>query len=259
MRLSPYPAQEKKWRSVVCQFYKTTLSLYPKNFRSQFSLEMNAVFEEALGEQIQLGWVSILLFLGRELFETPISALNQHFAIKATSIKSYLDIIFAYTLGFILLGLIDLMHATTLQNEIQGYIVNLVIYMTIGGLIGLTVGIITVPRKKTLFSLCGMVCFLTCFVFPDFIGSIFLLVLVLAIRYWRRALRLAVYGTLSLLVGFMANRISAALLQSYLFHSPTQALPQTGPAMVLIPLLITGFSLGILLGGVAPKSSTVKA
>jgi len=263
MRRSTYLPQEKKWRNTICQFYQTSLSLYPKRFRYQFGFEMSEVFEEALDEQVKQGWASFLLFLGREFIETPISALHQHFLIKASWFMTYLNIIFAYTLGFFLLGLMEILNTTSFQNDIQGYMANLLNHLIVGGLGGLTVGIIIAPHKKTLFALGGIFCLLVPIIFPGRANLIFYFliyfVLFLAIRNWIGLLRLAGYGLLALLVGFFVNRFIAALVQSYLYHSPTQILSQTGAAMVLIPFLITGLSLGILLGGIKPKSSMVKA
>ena len=255
----PRLSHEKKWRSTICQFYQTCLFLYPKNFRRQFGFEMSGVFEEALDEQIQQGWPFILLFLGREILETPISAMKEQFAIKATWVKSYLDILFVYTLGFISLGLIIILNATNFQNEILRSIVNLLSKMLVGGMGGLTVGIIIAPHKKTLFALWGLICLFTFITFPGVAFYIFLLVVGWTIRSWRDLFRLAGYGMVVLLVGFFTHRLTAALVQNFLFHSPTQILSQTGPAMVLIPFLITGITLGILLGRVAPKRVTLKA
>jgi hypothetical protein len=259
MFLSQHLIHQIKWRNVVCRFYKTSLCLYPKNFRFRFGPEMIAVFEDALDDRIHQGWVAILLFLVHEIIETPISALGQHLAMKANRVKNYLDILIVYTLGFILLGLIIILSATNFQNEIQRSILNLLIKMLVGGMVGLTVGIIIAPHKKTLFALCGMICLFASVTFPGLAFYIFLFVVGWTIRSWRDLFRLAVYGILVLVVGFFTHRLTAALVQSFLFHSPTQILSQTGPAMVLLPLLITGITLGILLGGIVPIRISVKA
>jgi hypothetical protein len=96
-----------------------------------------------------------------------------------------------------------------------------------------------------------MVCVPIVLAFPMIWVNFYWLGLALVILNWRRLLRVTGYGMLACLVGLLANQVSAALLQSCLYHSPTQALAQTGPAMVLLPLFASGISLGILFAGIS--------
>jgi hypothetical protein len=260
MHVHPPELHGRFWRWIASGAYQASLFLYPKSFRCRFGSEMAAVFEEALDEKAQNGFLAILFFLGRELIEAPISILKQHCVINTIRARTCFNLILAFTLGFGLLGLIDLFHETNSSVGILGYLVNLFNNIIAGGLGGLAIGVILAPHMKAFFALCGMVGCLLLFIFPNPVAScIFYFVLGLVFWNWRGLLRLAGFGSLALLVALFMNRLSAALVQSYIFHSPSQTFAQTGISMILIPYLVEGIFLGIFFGGMAPESLAVKA
>ena len=79
----------------------------------------------------------------------------------------------------------------------------------------------------------------------------------------RHIIRLTTWGSLALTGGFMLNRLSAALIQSYLVQSPTQDFIQTGwtgiLAYLIVPYLLEGMLLGILTCGIAKRKFALKA
>jgi len=255
MSRRPRTTPDHSWRRIVRWFYQVILSLYPASFRHQFGLEMEAVFEDAVGERIRQGWIPVFLFIGRELLETPASALKQRFRNHEKAIGAYFQIMFSFGLGFLLLGWIDLLNASSIRTEAQNFFLNLFLFLVIGGVSGLSVGIILSPDRKTMFTLFGVVCFVLPVIIPGLAVHVIFLIVCLAVWKLRNILRLAGYSALAGLIGFVANRLSASLVQSYLFHSPTQSLAQTGPGMVLIPFLVTGLTVGMLFGNIARKTS----
>lgn len=260
MRIPQQAGQCQTGRRIATWVYQSSLAFYPECFRNRFGSEMAWVFEEALDEQAQKGWPSTLAFLGREFIEVPVSIIIQHFLFKKFWLQSYLKVILAFTFGFSLLGLMELLLNSADRTGIPRYLMVLTTTIVAGGLAGLSFGIILTPNLKKILSLCGMAVFLLLWIFPNFlVGCSFYLILGITLWSRRDLLRLAAYGSLALVVAFFVNRLSAALVQSYVFHSPSQALAQTGPTMILIPYLCVGLSLGLLLGRIAPQQAALKA
>jgi len=286
MRVHPEEWQGNTWRNIASWIYMASLGMYPKTFFDRFGSEMNDVFKEALDEHAQKGILNTILFIVRELIETPISIFNQHLSVKSFLVQAFPINIIAFTFGFTLLGLIDVMKYSLNLAWIQGGLINFLILIFIGGLFSLAIGSILDPRRKYLFALCGAVGFLLAntlvkqaffWVFPDaFIapgigvnflipflspiltGSVFGLFIGVASGNWRGLLRWTSLGSVALLAGFFVNRLSAALLQSFLFHSPNQDITQIGIGGLMIPYLLEGMLLGILFGGITQRRISVR-
>jgi len=246
-------------QAAVCRLYRSGLRLYPKDFREQFAVEMTDVFSQALDVHIRLGTFTAFCFLAREFIDTPLCALRRFFLSRAGAIKTYLIVIFLYSVSFTLLGLFNLIQASHSLTSVQVQIVIRLGHAVICGLGGLTVGILLHPRRQITFAALGMCFSLVHFLFPSL--AIELLICGAGVIVMKKAyfLRLAGYGTLILFVGWFVNRLAAALVQSYVFHSPTQLLSQTGPAMVWLPFAVTGVMLGVLMGRIGVKARPVNA
>jgi len=286
MRVSPEEWQGNTWRNIASWIYQASLCMYPKSFFDRFGSEMNEVFKEALDEHSRKGFLNTILFIVRELIETPISILNQHLSVKSFWVQPFPINIMAFTFGFTLLGLIDVLKNSLNLIWIQGGLINFLILIFIGGLFSLAIGSILDPRRKYLFALCGAVGFLLAntpvkqvyfrvfpdafiapgigvnflipFLYPILTGSVFGLFIGVASGNWRGLLRWTSLGSLALLAGFFVNRLSAALMQSFLFHSPNQDIAQIGIGGLMIPYLLEGFLLGILFGGITQRRISVK-
>ncbi|MCE5208347.1 MAG: hypothetical protein LLG42_08555 [Chloroflexi bacterium] len=247
---------------------------------------MKEIFLEAFEEKTQQGLWYILLFLIRELIDAPISILNQHLVTKSFWVQPYPMNIFAFMFSFSLVGLLNVWNTLQTFTGIQGYLINLLSLAIAGGVIGLAIGCTLDPRKKILFTLCGTVGFIQAntfvqqglfsifpyafttpgegiyfllpFLFPIVEGGVFGLFIGLASRNWHSLLRFSGLGSLALFTGFFVNRLSAALMQSYLFHSATQSVAQTNIIGFFIPYLLEGAIMGTLFGGVTKKYISVR-
>ncbi len=268
------------WRATASRVYRMGLSLYPKAFRERFGAEMHEIFLEALDECAHQGAWNALQFVGREIIETPGSILEQHLARKTFWTKPYPINLLAFTLGFLLLGLIDTGINAMVLDGSSGYSIYLLSVLAVGGCGGLAIGAALNAPKKLQFAICGAAGFLLAhtlvqqmffrffpdaflapgtgigflipFLYPFLQGSIFGLLIGLATRSWRATLRFVTAGGLALLAGFFVRRLSAALVQSFMFHSPTQDIVQTGTAgllfFIVIPCLLEGALLGMIFG-----------
>ncbi|MCL4562534.1 MAG: hypothetical protein M1281_18220 [Chloroflexi bacterium] len=291
METQPDSRPENIYQTAATWWYRAILRLYPPSFRRRFGTEMKGVFEEALDEHTRNGPLEVALFLGREVIETPLSILDQHLAAKSFWVRPYPINLLAFTLGFTLLGLIDVWNASQGLTGIRGCLVNLLSLVFAGGTGSLAIGSILNPNRKSLFILCGAVGFLLAntlmkqiylgifpdaftapgsgisflvpFLFPLLIGSIFGLFVGIANRSWRSLIRFTGWGGLALLAGFFVNRLSAALMQSYLFPSSLHGLAPAGSgwsfAYLVIPSLLEGMLLGALFGKITQRDVTVAA
>ena len=286
MRVHPKNWSENIWRKFISRIYLASLSLYPKIFKDSFGSEMNDVFREAFAEQAQKGPLHTIIFIGREMIEAPVCILNQHLEEKSFWVQPFPLNILAFTFGFILLGLHDVLKYALNLVWMQGWLINILCLIFIGAIVSLAIGSILNPRKKHLFALCGAIGFLLAntlvqqgylrifpdaflapgiglgflipFLLPILIGSVFGLFIGAATGNWHGVFRWTVWGGLALFAGFIINRLSAALMQSYLFHSPTQDIVLMGIGGFLIPYLLEGMLLGFLFGGITKRRITVR-
>ncbi len=291
METHPESRSENIYKSAASRFYRAILGLYPLSFRRRFGSEMNEVFREALEEHARKGPVEVVLFLGREWVEAPMSILKQHLALASFGMQPYLVNILAFALGFILLGLVDVGNEFKDLIGIQGYLISLLSLAFAGGIGGLAIGSILDPRRKSLFAVCGAVGFLLAntlvgqmyfevfpdaflapqsgvyflipFLYPLLTGSVFGLFIGAANRNWRSLLRFTALGSTAMLAGFFVNRLSAALMQSFLFPSALHGLAPAGSgwsfAYLMIPALLEGMLLGALFGRITQRGLAVKA
>jgi hypothetical protein len=285
MRVHPKEWHRNTWQNIASRIYQASLCMYPKSFFDRFGSEMNEVFKEALDEHAQKGLLYTLLFIVRELIETPISILNQHLSVKSFRVQPFSINIMAFTFGFALLGLIEILKNSLNFIWIQGGLINFLILTFIGGLFSLAIGTILDPRRKYLFALCGAFGFFLAntlvkqvyfWVFPDafsapgigvnllipflspiLTGSVFGFFIGVASGNSHGLLRWTSLGSLALLTGFFVNCFSAALMQSFLFHSPYQDIAHIGIGGLIIPYLLEGILLGILLGGITQRRISV--
>jgi hypothetical protein len=289
MQVHPEEEHRNTWFRIASWIYRTGLCLYPKSFRKRFGTEMNEVFKEALVEHTQKGSLHTCLFLGREMIEVPISILNQHLAAKSFWEQPYTINILAFTFGFTLLGLNEVLDFYQVLNGSQIYLLNLLGYLLIGEMGGLAIGSIDHHRRK-FFALNGAagfliantlgaqlyfrifpdaftttrsgIYFLIPFLYPILTGSIFGFFLGIANRNWRGLFRYTGIGSLVLFVGFFINRLSDALMQSYLFHSSFQGIVQTGSGSLFVylvlPYLLEGILVGTLFGRITQRSVPVE-
>ncbi len=290
MQVHPEEWHRNTWFRIASWIYLAGLCLYPKSFRKRFGAEMNEVFKEALVEHIQKGSLNTCLFLGRELIEAPISILNQHLAAKSFWGQPYPINILAFTFGFTLLGLNEVLNFYQVLNGFQIYLLNLLSYLLVGGVGGLAIGSIFDPQRRKLFAFSGAVGFLLAntlgtqlyfrifpdafttigngiyflipFLYPILTGSIFGFFLGIANRNWCGLFRYTGIGSLVLFVGFFVNRLSDALMQSYLFSSSFQGVVQTGSGSLFVylvlPYLLEGILVGTLFGGITQRSVPIK-
>lgn len=268
------------WRATASRVYRMGLSLYPKAFRERFGAEMHETFLEALDECAHQGTWNTLQLMGREIIETPGSILEQHLARKSFWTKPYPINLLAFTLGFLLLGLIDTGINAMVLDGSSGYSIYLLSVLAVGGCGGLAIGAALNAPKKPHFAICGAAGFLLAhtlvqqmffhffpnaflapgtgisfvipFLYPFLQGSVFGLLIGFATRNLHATLRFVTAGGLALLAGFFVRRLSAALVQSFMFHSPTQDIVQTGTAgllfFIVIPCLLEGALLGMIFG-----------
>jgi hypothetical protein len=285
----------EKWHQNICfsmatRIYRVGLCLYPKSFRKRFGTEMNDVFKEALVEHTLKGSLNTFLFLGRELIEAPMSILNQHLAVDSFWGQPYPINILAFTIGFTLLGINEVLNFYQTCNGFQIYLLNLLSYLLVGGLGGMAIGSAHDPHGKKLFAFNGAIGFLLAntlgtqlyirvfpdvftttgsgiyflipFLYPIYTGSIFGIFLGLANRNWHGLFRYTGIASLALFAGFIVNRLSDALMQSYLFHNSFQGIVQTGSVSLFIylvlPYLLEGVLLGTLFGGITQRNISVK-
>lgn len=290
MQIHPPKWHQNIFFSIVSGGYRFFLYLYPKGFRKRFGTEMNDVFTEALVEHTQKGSLHTCLFLGHELIEAPMSILNQHFAVDSFWGQPYPFNILAFAIGFTLLGLNEVINFYQILNGFIFYLFNSLSYLFVGGLGGMAIGVMHDPQKKKLFTFCGAAGFLVAntlgaqlynrvfpdaftapgngiyflipFLYPILIGSIFGLFLGLANGNWRGLFRYIGIGSLALFAGFFVNRLSDALMQSYLFHNSFQGILQTSSGnlfvYLMLPYLFEGILLGALFGGITQRSIPVK-
>ena len=284
MRVYPKMRPEDIWRKLASRLYLAGLSLYPLRFRDRFASEMHEVFKEALAEQARKGPVHTLIFIARELIEAPLSILDQHLDEKSFWVQPFPLNFLAFTFGFTLLGLQDVFKYDLNLVWMQGWLPSLLCLVFSGALISLAIGSILNPRKKHLFVLYGAAGFLLAntsvqqaylrvfpdaflvpgvgaeflipFLLPILIGSVFGLFIGTASGNWRGVLRWTGWGGLALLAGFIINRLSAALMQSYLFNSPTQDIVHFGLGGLLVPYLLEGMLLGCLFGRITKRGIT---
>jgi hypothetical protein len=221
--------------------------------------------------------------------QAPGSILNQHLAAESFWVQPYPINILAFTLGYTLFGMLDLLNYYQDANGIQYYILNLLSLLLVGGICSLAIGTILNPNKKILIAFSGAVGFLLAntlveqfflgffpnafaspgsgiyflipFIYPILTGSIFGLFIGIANWNWRSLFRYIGIGSLVFFTGYFVNRLSAALMQSFIFHSSLQDIAQTGTGSLflylVIPNLLEGLLIGTLFGGLTQRSASV--
>jgi hypothetical protein len=275
------------WRTIAFQLYQTGLALYPHLFRERFGSEMKGIFLDALDDQAQQGPWAVFRFFLRELLDAPAGIFNQHLEAKTFWLRPYPINIGAFSVAFVLLGMIE---NTTFFQHLAGWAGYIITLLLIGGLSGLAIGSTLDPNRKKLFFLSGAIGFLIAntqvkslflrmfpealsspgvgwqflipFQYPIMIGSVFGLFIGMASGNWRGLFQWTGLGAFGMCAGFFINRLSAALMQSFLFHSPTQDIFQTGLwgvlSFLVIPYLLQGILLGTLFGGASQRGRSVK-
>ncbi len=267
-------APAEAWYGSTCRriafwVYRVMLRLYPKSFRRCFASEMSAVFAEALDECARQGLLRLLVFLAQEILDAPLSILRQHMAEKAFRLRLNPVNMLAFTLGSILIGLAGTSEIYQFFGDERTWIF-LFGFLFVGATSGLAIGSIVAPHQKKLFAAVGAAGFLLVnmwygqFIFSTFLiplfypllmGMIIGLFLGIANSSMRIFLCWTGMGCLALLAGFFANRLSASLIQSFIFHSPTQdilAIPGL-LAYIVIPFLLEGMLLGTLFSGLRSR------
>lgn len=255
------------WHRAACRVYQAILLLYPKSFRRRFGSEMNAIFLEAFDDCKHQGRLHLFVFLARELLEAPYNILNQHISEENSWFRSTFANLLPFTLGFILIGLLST------WNEYQDILkdkewIFIFGYILAGGISGLAIGNVVAPHEKRLFAVGGAVsvlwvimqfgqlCFLAFMInlfYPLLVGCIIGLFLLVADGKFNVFFHWAGMGFLASLTGFFVNRLSAALIQSYIFHSPMQDIITTGLlgllAYIVVPFLLEGLLLSMFMSG----------
>jgi len=192
----------------------------------------------------------------------------------------------AFGVGFFLLGVTDVLRETYGNGELER--LGLSGILCAGGFGGLGLGLIMDARKKGLFVLWGAVGFLfaqvfinclyegifpnamstpamslqdllIAFLYPLGMGCVFGLIIGAASLRGKCMLPFMVSGGLALMAGFFTNRLSAALMQSYLLPAPAGGIPSPEGGWlllyILVPYLLEGVLLGALLGPAARRST----
>ena len=276
-------------RAIACQVYLAGLALYPKSFRRRFGPEMSEVFQEALDDRLQQGYWAVFGFLFHELAEAPGSILNQYVEARPFWLKPYPMNIAAFTASFILLGFIETAGLFQGPIGLLGYWISLLV---IGGISSLAIGYTLAPDRRRLVCFAGAVGFLLAntlvgqlynrifpidyadipisgaqfliiFGFQILAGCVFGLFIGIASGKWHNLFQWTGLGGLGFLAGFFVNRLSAALMQSFLIHSPTQNIALTDIpgviAYIVVPFVLEGVLLGTLFGGTAQRLNSIPA
>jgi hypothetical protein len=280
----------------VRKAYQTLLRLYPNGFRGQFEQEMSEVFEQALAENLQQSSVLALGFLVHEVIDAPGCIAREHIAARAGGygvpfqashprLWSSLVGALAFGMGFAVLGFTDVLRETYGYPATEG--LHILGILCAGGFGGLGLGWVMDERRKSLFALWGAVGFvfaqifvnavytgifpnalstpaenwqdfLIAFLYPLGTGCVFGLLVGAASPHKKCRLPLMVSGGLALMGGFFLNRLSAALMLSYLLPVSAGAFltPSGGWSLIvyiLVPYLLEGALLGALLGSTARR------
>ena len=274
------------WKNFVELVYCALLSLYPKCFRDRFGVEMKLLFNEALHENREFGFLQTFRFLSRELIEAPISILDQHLIERPKWLRPYPMNLFIFSIGFLFIGFLE-----SGENMDNGGLASIIVFLLVGGLGGLAVGINFDTSRKKQFFLCGAIGFLCAktfityfffrtfpnafvspgdgfnflipFFYPTLIGSVYGLFLGIATSRWRSLLKFMVYTSGAFFAGFFVNRFFSALMQSYVLRSPTQSISQTGTVglllFIMIPYLLQGIMLGLAFGRISQRRVPINA
>jgi hypothetical protein len=278
--------------SLATHFYQILLLLYPREFRNRFGAEMHGVFVEALAENREQSFWNVFQFLWHEFTEAPASIFDQHQAARSPWLQPYHLNLSAFTLGFILIGVYDSINTFNWLNFIhfdQSFFFLLITYLLTGGLGGLAIGCALGPTHKKFFVLSGSIGFLLAnlfslqifklyfpdamtstqtgwatylpLLFPLMTGVIYGFFIAIPTVKWRIALRCVWMSMLAFLAGYFVNRLSAALMQSYLF--PGSLLGKAHQANYLIyifvPDILEGLLLGVIFGGLAQHNRLTPA
>lgn len=279
---SQKPNQNFNWAFIV-RLYDTTLRLYPRSFRQRFEREMQDIFREALKDHGERGASVVMRFLFGELFEAPGSILNQHLEARTGWLRPFPLSIGVFSIVFVLLGLMDNIPVFQQRFGWYGYLLALLL---IGCVCGLAMGLYH-PGRRRLFLLGGAMGFLFAntlvrsfffqlfpeamavpgvgwrflipFLYPILMGSVFGLFIGIASGTWRGCIQWVSWSSIGFCAGFFINRLSAALMQSFLLPSPTKNVTSLIGVIffLLIPYLLQGILLGTIFGGVSLKQRTI--
>ncbi len=288
--MQTYPQESQI--SLASHFYQILLSLYPREFRARFGAEMHEVFDEALAENREQGLGNAFRFLWREFTEAPASIFDQHLAAKSVWLQPYRLNLEAFTLGFILIGVSDSINTFQWMNLIhydQSFFFQLLTYLLTGGLGGMAISCALDPTRKKFFILCGSVGFLFAnlfslqifksyfpdamttaqtgwatylpWLYPLMIGAIYGLFIAIPAGKWCTALRCIWMSTLAFLAGYIVNRLSAALMQSYLFSGSLYGMAGQANLLIYIfvPDILEGLLLGVIFGSLAQRNRLTPA
>jgi hypothetical protein len=254
--------------------YRMLLTFYPRAFQERFGAEMDEIFTEAFDEHLDNGLLDTFQFLWREFTEAPANIFDQHLAAKSAWLRPYPIHLLAFTFGFILIALSDVLSSFQTTNSLQSFIFQSICYLIVGGLGGWAIGCSQDPHRKKAFALSGAIGFLLAnrlvmqlfntyfpdafitskagiaffvpFLYPILAGAIYGLFIGATTKNWRLALRFTGISILALFAGFFVNRLSAALMQSFLF--PGSLLGMADQANWLIYLFVPDILEGLLLG-----------
>ena len=277
---------ERTLAAVAGSVFAGLLRFYPHDFSARFGSEMKAVFQQALAEQVRRGWLHGLAFFLRELIDAPGSILCQHLAAKPVRFGAFPANILAFGLGFGLVGLVQALTSswTPLIPGAAGYFLYLGSFVVAGGLGGAALGYGLDRQRIGRFVLAGATGllitntlgnqmylrvfptayqsaqsggdFLIAFLYPFLSGCVLGLFFGLATGEWVSLLRFTAAGGLAMLAGFIANRLSAALMQSYFTPGAFSGVAPDGSAWFFVygtfPFLLEGMLFGLILGKIHP-------
>jgi hypothetical protein len=275
---SQKPTPNFSWAFIV-RLYNASLRLYPRSFRQRFEREMQDIFREALRDHGEQGSYVVMRFLLRELFEAPGSILNQHLEARTGWLQPYPLSIIVFSIVFVLLGLVENIPVFQQRFGWFGYLLTLLL---IGCVCGLATGLYH-PGRKRLFLVGGAMGFLLAnttvksfffqlfpeamavpgvgwrflipFLYPILTGSVFGFFIGIAYGTWRGFFHWVIRSSIGFFAGFFINRLSAALMQSFLLPSSTQNVNNLIGVIsfLLIPYLLQGILLGTVFGAVSQK------
>ncbi len=268
------------------KLYSALLYLYPRAFRQAFGKEMRYVFAEVLRDSRRRGSLGLLRFALREFGELPYSVLREQASplykagLMLFSRRPLWTAIMGYALGFMLMRL---PHALTPILPWMGFWLGIPAYFLIiflSGWIGGTLLGFSIRREGSRwFGLMGGLSQLVCYFVINRLLTLWIgdrvtttsITEVLAVLLWpglnglliggllgsfrenaRYILRFAGFGTIGFVLGYLADRLVAALMQSYLLDPAYNPIPELAGLWSvlfwLVPQLIYGAVIGLSLG-----------
>jgi hypothetical protein len=270
--------------------YRVLLSFYPREFRDRFGDEMYAVFNKALVENRRQSFGKAFQFLWREFAQAPTNIFDQYMAAKSAWLQPLRLNLGAFTLGCILICCGQT--ASYFENmqpirTLSFPIIQAICYLLAGALTGFAIGSALSPSRKKFFVLSGSVGLLFAYFFsnqifniyfpnvleipavgwatylpllyPLITGAIYGIFIALPTGKWHTALRCLEMSPLAFLAAYILNRLTAAMMQSYVF--PGSLLGAAHLANLLtyffIPKILEGLLLGAIFGNLSRQNRLI--